>query len=391
MRRILIINNYFKIGGVETFLLRLIPVLKDRGIEVSMLLLHKEYDADLFAKLQEMADVHFLSDIMPLRRENFVAAMGQRFDWIFTTFSHALILGGYLIGRGIYPAAHLCCGVYQTEIFCHPPRWKRPDYLFVRYFFSNLLPHHNILFCNEAGRKQHAMSHHVSFSDSTVANLIIDAEGYYPPERSMIQPWKIVSVGRICDFKTYNFTMLDTLEALNKRGMHFEYHVHGDGDMKDELEYAVQQRGLTGQVILHGEFPYHRFKEIVSDAFVFVGSGTSLIEAAACGVPSLTTIEYSKQPETYGFIHEVPGTSLIEPDLPYPRYALADKIEWLKRASSGEYEAVVQRGMEKVTCYSGSTVAEQYLDYFNTTREMSKRLPMYRIATYVTLFNKVLV
>jgi glycosyltransferase involved in cell wall biosynthesis len=389
MPRILIINQYFKIGGIETFLLRLISILKRQGVDVTVVLIKDEYEAGLLSQLKEMADVYTLSELIPLTSSKILSVLGAKFDWIFSTSSHSLILSAYMVGHRIYPDAHICCGVYQTEMFCGMPSWKRPQYRLVRNIFANHVPHQNILFCNEAGRKHHERNLATSFQTSTIANLIVDIEKYYPPVRDEINRNKIVSVGRICDYKTYNFTMLDVLSDLNSRGLFFHYHIHGDGELRVMLENILQERKLTDQVTIHGEFPYDQFKEKVRDAFIFVGGGTSLIEAAACGVPALTTIEYSDVADSYGFIHEVPGTSLIEPDLPYPRFNIADKIEWLAALNVDMYQSISEMGMQKVLCYSANRSADYYIDYFNKTTNIKSALPIHLIDLYLKMYCRL--
>ncbi|PXW97065.1 glycosyltransferase involved in cell wall biosynthesis [Sphaerotilus hippei] len=356
-KRILFINLYFEMGGVETLLLRLIRELQAKGFYSTVLLLRKAYDPVLLAQLQQHATVFFLSDIatpMPSRMRN---RLGGDFDYIFVTINYALILGA-LLQQFVYRSAHLLAGVYQTELFCAPVTAGFRHHQAIRDIFRDGLPDRNKVFGNDAAKAHHELLLGRAFPDAPVVPLMIDIDKYCSPSRARLDRHKIVSIGRLCDFKTYNFTMLEVVKSLRERGYPVTYHIYGDGPDEARLRTAIAEQGLSEVVVLHGPLEYAHFQDAVSDALVFIGSGTAVMEAAACGVPSIAAIEYSTEAETYGFIHEIPGTSFFEPHLPYPRQSISDLIAKLLAYTPDQYRQIEVASIQRVQPFSPKNVVD---------------------------------
>lgn len=367
-KHILFINLYFQIGGVETLLLRLIRELNLEGFQSTVLLLRKSYDPALFAELQCHADVYFLEDIATpipyfLRRK-----LGGDFDYIFATISYALVLGS-LLKQFVYPKANLLAGVYQTELFCPPVMPGYQHYRVIRQLFCQGLPDQNMVFGNDAVKAHHELLLKRKFKDAPVVPLMIDIAKYHPPCRNNINKNKIVSVGRLCDFKTYNFTMLKVVKSLRENGYPVTYHIYGDGPDEDGLRFAIAEQGLLDAIILHGVLNYSDFKLAVSDALVFVGSGTAVMEAAACGVPSIAAIEYSSEPESYGFLHDIPGTSFFEPNLPHDKKLIEDLICELILSCPDEYKVIEEKSIQRVQEFSSKNVVKATKKAFLQSRD----------------------
>lgn len=363
-KRILFINLYFEMGGVETLLLRLIRELKPKGFHATVLLLRRAYDPALMAELRRHAEVRFLADVWsPIPSRMRQGLGGEAFDYIFATINDALLLGA-LLNQFVYPGAHLMAGVYQTELFCPPvtPRYRHRQA--IRDLFRDGLPDRNKIFGNDAAKAHHEKMLGRTFSEAPVIPLMIDVDKFLPVTRERVDRRKIVSIGRICDFKTYNFSMLDVVTNLRAKGHDVEYHIHGDGPDMEKLQGEIRARGLATVVFTHGPLDYSRFKEAVSDAIVFVGSGTAVMEAAACGVPSIPAIEYARTADSYGFIHEIAGTSFFEPDLPYQRKSIEALIERLLVLTAQQLKDIEARSTQRVRVFSPEHVVDATVGAF---------------------------
>lgn len=350
-KRILFINLYFEMGGVETLLLRLIRELKDKGFDSTVLLLKKAYDPVLLAQLEQYATIAFLSDVANPVPSRMRSRLGANFDYIFVTINYALILGA-LLQQFVYRKAHLLAGVYQTELFCAPVTAGFRHHRAIRQIFRDGLPDRNKVFGNDATKAHHERLLGRPFPEAPVVPLMIDIDKYLPPTRERVDRHKIVSIGRLCDFKTYNFTMLEVIKSLRAQGHPVTYHIYGDGPDESRLRTAIAEQGLLESIVLHGPLEYARFKEAVSDALVFIGSGTAVMEAAACGVPSIPAIEYATAAESYGFVHEIPGTSFFEPHLPYPKRAIGLLICQLLAASPEQYKQIETASIQRIQPFS---------------------------------------
>lgn len=364
--KLLIVNLHLDIGGVETLLARLIPLLQKQGVEVTLLLLQNKVNQELLDAVSPFCRVLHLRHAFPFTKGHLRKFFGQEFDVVYYTIGRALLVGSWLLGRAGYRKTKTVLGVYQTEIFCQQDKRDFYHQRLVRKLVREVIPPSAIIFGNTAGRDHHAAKLGIDLSESPVIRLFVDVEKYTFKDRTNLPRRKIVSIGRITSFKTYNFTMLPVIKSLLVKGYDVEWHVYGDGEQLNEFKQAIIDQGLQSSVFAHGILPYSRFEEVLEDAFVFVGSGSSLIEAAACGVPALTTIEYAKEADTYGYICDIHGFNLIEPGLDKDLYNIEDKLEYLINAQDDFYAKLQAGCLDKAKDYSGGVVVSSYMqEFFN--------------------------
>ena len=91
-------------------------------------------------------------------------------------------------------------------------------------------PIQNVFFMNDANANELSECIARDFRASPIVPLGIDLVRFRSVTRRPARR-KIVSVGRIVDFKTYNFWMLDVIQRLNATEDRFEYHVYGTGQL----------------------------------------------------------------------------------------------------------------------------------------------------------------
>src|SRR5690606_16390596 len=114
--------------------------------------------------------------------------------------------------------------------------------------------------------------------------LPVDSDHFIPADRRPI--WgKIVSIGRLSEMKEYNFYMIEVVAELIRRGYDVTWTVYGAGEFEEVMRTMIRERNLEGVIALAGPMPYERCRQVLSDAYVFVGMGTTIVEAAMFGVP----------------------------------------------------------------------------------------------------------
>lgn len=86
----------------------------------------------------------------------------------------------------------------------------------------------------------------------------------------------------------------------------------GDGPFLEQLKELTRQRGVQGLVVFTGEVPPDLLDSYYNQADVFVGMGTTILEASGRGVPSIVAIGHSRKFETHGFFCDTPGYTLGE-------------------------------------------------------------------------------
>ncbi|TVL36869.1 hypothetical protein AYI94_12860 [Shewanella algae] len=196
-------------------------------------------------------------------------------------------------------------GVYHSKLFT----WG--DNLDSRYFyfhpkriFSSFLPSDNILFFNQASLDIATSYFKKSFPNSAVIPIgVVDNVKPFPDERPYIKG-KIVSIGRLVEFKSYNENVIRAIYEL-KAQCALDYYIYGDGPNEKNLKKLVSKLGLEEKVHFMGRVDYSKFASVISDCWLFVGSGTSIVEASALGVPSLVGVESSDK--TVGMFGEISG------------------------------------------------------------------------------------
>ncbi len=384
--RLLIVNLHLDIGGVETLLARLIPLLNKTGIDITLVILQNRINPELLDTLTPYCTVKYIGDAFPFKKKSIQNFFSGSFDVAFFTISQALVIGSWMLSKAGYSNTRAVLGAYQTEIFCAESEGWRYHRRLIHKLVSKTIPASSIIFGNTAGRDFHSEKLAVNLDEAAIIRLFVDIKKYEFKDRQKLERKKIVSIGRITEYKTYNFTMLPVIKHLLDAGLKIEWHVYGDGDQLEKFRGMVSDLKLDDVVFAHGALNYSKFQSVLDDAFLFIGSGTSLIEAAACGVPALTTIEYCKEAQTYGYISEIKGFNMIEPSLDKPIYSIEDRIKQLISCTTEKYSTIQAQDYVKATQYSGKSVVGEYINVFRQAEKngVAVHISTLQIITYMT-------
>ena len=222
---------------------------------------------------------------------------------------------------------------------------------------------HLTLFPNERTAEMAA-----EFSGSDVSSLDILPLGISFESYSARQPLqsslRIVSVGRLVDFKIYNRHVISQLAELRKLA-DFEYFIYGDGPERSALVALAQSHGVEAHVHFCGEVDYAELPSILDGAFCFVGSGTTIIEASAAGIPSVVGIESIEKPLTCGLFSDVVGYSYNEESATTNRVGIFDTIAALHAMSPSEYMQVSERHRTKAKLFDILETSAQFVEKSN--------------------------
>ncbi len=113
----------------------------------------------------------------------------------------------------------------------------------------------------------------------------------------------LVWLGRLTDFKYLPIcAILDSLEMLhNEIGNKFTFHIIGDGK-HSEIVKEYSKRCKKVEVIFYGHLSENIFNDfLLHKADIVIGHGTSILEAAKLGVPSLLVNGAYFQPKVEDF------------------------------------------------------------------------------------------
>jgi colanic acid/amylovoran biosynthesis glycosyltransferase len=118
------------------------------------------------------------------------------------------------------------------------------------------------------------------------------------PDREV---FKILTVGRFTEKKGYEYS-LKAIALFKKHAIPFEYHIIGEGPLKEEMIDLAKKLGIRQYTIFHGAMKQEELLVYYEDSHVFMlpsvtatngdteGQGLVLQEAQAIGLPVLATL-----------------------------------------------------------------------------------------------------
>lgn len=350
MKHVLFIYVGLPLGGIETLLVRLAEGLSLRGLRISVLLATRRGSPTLVARLAAAARIGYLDEFlspvgkrlpdMPLLRMC-QAVDGDRLrHWLggVPDFCHAADTGAVLLAARLSSTADLgplTIGVYHDREYLFEDPLTQPINVDMARWIREAPPG-NLLFFNESSVETHARRFGLDKQALRVCPIGVDLTRFGQQLLGR-QSDKIVSIGRLTPFKTYNRVMLDVISSFRDRGITMRYEVWGDGDWQPWLTQRIAELGIGDLVTLKGSLPYEAMEQALEGSLAFVGSGTALIEASAAGVPAIAAIENEPGDSTYGCLHDFTGLSYHDAALPLPITTFAARILALRALQPGEY------------------------------------------------------
>jgi len=181
-----------------------------------------------------------------------------------------------------------------------------------------------------------------------------------PPRRPK---WgHIVSVGRLDAMKEYNLYMIDVVANLRQRGLKVTWSVYGEGPLQNEMKSRIRQLGLGDVIILKGKIANSLIADAFHDAYMFVGMGNAVIEAALCGVPSIVALAYEKTDITYGPLYHFAFGNVGERMTQPPTSTVEAEVERVLRLGRTEYAEEVCRTRQYATGYEMNATMDRFLE-----------------------------
>lgn len=384
--------NVLEMNGGTTFLVRTCAALKARNHRCAVLVLRAGGDAGLTRELAQHAELIELASFQHdrghvLRRQlGPVAPMAwdRLADTLapFGTTLHAMGAFGLIVAArlaGHRPEFRVTAGVYHQNEFLY-----RAHHFFASEVLKlfRRLPSENLVFFNEVSRENYIRFHdRPDYAASALLPIGIDVAPLpdgIPPRKGH----RIVSVGNLERFKTYNRHIIDIMPALLAEFPNLCYDIYGDGNQREALQAQAQALGIADRVRLHGRIAYDRLATVWDATDLFVGSGTALIEAAATGLPALVGVESIEEPLSYGFLSDVSGFSYNELGADLPLRPMADLIRAVFE-DRGQRRAIAAACAEKAQEFS---VAHTVAGFIRLSAQAVATPPLLDAATTLRLF-----
>lgn len=328
------------LGGVETLIVRMSRWLASNGHRVSLLVergdswIHTVPEGVQYVVLNErFRELYFyhharrLWNSLGWPQPDVIKSFDLGASWIASQL-------GQIVGKD----CRVIAGLYASFLFkwYHAPERLgafHPARMILKNYLESIPPSARVV----CGMDQVEELEEVYHQQCVLWPIPLDTSHFEPAVRKA--KWgKIVSVGRLSAMKEYNFYMVDVVKELRKRGHEVTWSVYGGGDYEPEMRRLIKAADLEQAITLEGGFPYHRFWHCLADAHVFVGMGTSILEAALFKVPNVYAIAYDRSGVTYGPVHRIPPGSIGPGLTSTPKLKVVDEIERILRLSPQDYE-----------------------------------------------------
>ncbi len=372
----LILVNTLSYGGIETFVLRISQQFVGIGDKVTVVVLTRNFSPEIVSEISGIAKIVFLDQfldigalkisklpiffsVFSINRKKLRVFFDQEYDHIHATDSITLIYANLV--KKFFQNAILTCGIYHIGEFMYDVSPRLRLSFWMNNLFKKSLDTRNIIYYNEYCEEVYRRVYHFEKSNNIFPIGVDLANWDFLPDRN-VKKLKIVTVGRLVDFKTYHFFMLDIVQEVLSMGINVNYVIYGDGPLRSTLEKRVVELGISNTVQFKGAVRYDTIKTLIRDSCIFVGSGTALVEAAALGIPALAMIDGADLPITYGYIHEISGISFQEKATGQKEFSIKEKLLNVLKLSDLEYFEICKKSRAKAESLSIKITLRKFIE-----------------------------
>lgn len=323
-----LVYGSLRTGGIETLIVRLARYLTNNGYDVLVCC----GKGPLLTALPESVDLVTFADTAELHTKFLEVRPRLELsrDTIVISFDPISAARALFVELALPPEPTIS---HISGIF-HPRAYfmtgERRDRIALNHWVAKAIGYPSLLFMNDECRDSHAVRWGVDLSASSIATLPIDVkeQNWAPRMGSQL---RIISIGRLVDFKAYNLEAPKLVRELRERGLHVTWDIFGSGPLHEEVIAEIRRNGVEGLVRLRGELSYQDFSQVVVRYDIFVGMGTAALEAAMLGVPTICCTE-SQRERCYGYLHDLPFGNVGELQSWSPTVEIIQLIETFAHA-----------------------------------------------------------
>lgn len=395
------------IGGIETLMVRMSKWLINNGHNVTILTKFNEGWKDLlekgvscFALGNRFRELNYFH----LSRRLIRNLQIRNIDLI-KSFDISSSLIAYQLAKIYGNQCKAIAGYYNPLIKSYPnkPKFWHGDFL-AFYAYLMAFNKNSRLLC---GLDQKEELEEIYSRSGIIWPIPCDENEFIPAERK--PKWgKIVSIGRLDGMKEYNLYMIKIIRDLRNQGLNVSWTVYGEGIYKKEMVRYINEYGLEGVVYLKGTIPYRMCRRVLEDAYIFIGMGTSAIEAALFKVPNIMAIPYDTEGLTYGPNYTLPMGSIGHSTKFRPKLKIIDEIKRILFLSKMEYEKEAELAAQHARIHEinssmcmfinlikeaepNNPIRIEFMNYpLGILRQILKRFKILRFFSDVVALNKIL-
>lgn len=349
LSEIFLVYGSLRTGGIETLIVRMANFFVSAGVRVSVCCIA---GGELESSLNGHVNIIYYSQTTDLVEavQASKAQMRTVSTVLIMSFDPISAARALIVERAIFKKN---MGIVHISGVFHPRAYfmagERKDRIFLNYLLARAIGKERLFFMNVECRTTHSIQWDTKLSSSSILALPvnwIDAT-WQPTEKTTV---RVVSVGRLVDFKTYNLGAARIVKACLDRGVAVTWDIFGAGPLHDSITAEIEVMGVASYVRLMGALNYNDFSARVAGYDLFVGMGTAALEAAMVGVPTIcATVDEATR--CYGYLNSLPYGNVGELQSKPPTVELSELIQ------SYSVSAQTQRAL---LSKQSRTVAEKY-------------------------------
>ena len=183
--------------------------------------------------------------------------------------------------------------------------------------------------------------------------------------------------------------MIDVVKALLKKGLDVSWTVYGTGQYESSMRELVRTAELESAITFGGPVPYSHLWKVLEDAYIFVGMGTAIAEAALFKVPGLVAIAYDREGFSYGPLHRMPPGSLGSNEEGLKKSLMIDDIERILSLSPAEYDTEQQLVYDFACSMGIEESMERFLQFVQEAPPVSSDYVMYLLNYPLSLIRRM--
>jgi glycosyltransferase involved in cell wall biosynthesis len=379
--RILFVIGQASKGGIETYCLRMCKELAQQGVETEVWVVKRQFDPDFLEQLEGVTSIKWLAPRwMPYPLFFRKMPIPADTDFIYTTGRLALIHAAARAARSKRPIK-LVAGVFSQWEYAHDAGGYKS---ILSHAIISQIGWKNMVFCTEGCRTDHTRFLGDDFSKSLISPLLINLPkvdiGQSKPLRTKLH---LVTIANFTPFKTICMQMPSVIRSLLDKGIDIHWTLYGDGIMRPDIEHAIAETNTAANITLAGMLKYDDMNAVLEQSDIYIGSGTTLLEASAAGIPAIVGLDDNPEPTTPGFYCNREGfyTSDVNPDEKLIK--IEDILTTFTQMGDAERQDLRERSIIKTQSYNITNAVPEMIRISQFTVSVPLRFSMLSRLRYI--------
>lgn len=367
--QIVIINPHFILGGTDTYFYRMFKWLRKHEYDSSLFLFeNSSYDKSFLNQLIELGvKVYFNIPCFKRSDEGKPSRIKLNLDkskeifFIYARFEDFLIAKKIETVNKEYKFTHFC-------YMLHPEALNPGTSQIRKQVIKKMWENNYINIMDKERYNSFLNKNEISNRDDSLAlfPIGIDIPEVCPVKEKNRSIFRILSILRFdFPFKAYIFGLIDTFSNLFIHYPNIRLTIIGWGEGKKEINDYISALPMKAQKMIEllGPIDYIELDKYILKSDLYVGIGTTVLEAIKNGIPAIPVRDFSYECLTSGFFYEMPY--VIHED---GYYEIKQYLEDVLNMSSAEYKCLIENCYLKLVAnYKLDSIMTRILNISNKT------------------------